>query len=65
MNRDQKDEVNLERRRDLRHDDEVFRLNQMISHQSQAIHHNDSAPTLHNPVAVLWQGMVSCSHTTI
>jgi uncharacterized protein YggT (Ycf19 family) len=28
MNRDQNDETNLERRQDLRHDEEVFRLNQ-------------------------------------
>ena len=37
----------------------------MISHQSQAIHHNDLATTLRDPVTVLWQGIVSCSHTTI
>lgn len=28
MNRDQKDDVNLERRQELRHDEEAFRLNQ-------------------------------------
>jgi ferrochelatase len=56
MNRDQKDDVNLERRQDLRHDDEAFRLNQMISHQSQAMHHNDLTPTRCNSVAVLLAG---------